>query len=90
MNDIRKDIELSRLRSSIEDDTVTMISLIISEADKKKLPIELHHDNMLTFLKNYDQMQDREKRLIAEGYPEKHTTQGSKVYSRLIKILTAR
>ena len=45
---------------------------------------------MLTFLKNYNQLQDREKRLMAEGFPEKHTTHGSKVYARLIKILTAR
>ena len=67
-----------------------MLSLLITEADKKKLPIELHQDNVLTFLNNYDQLQDREKRLIAEGYPEKHSTHGSKVYASLIKTLTAR
>ena len=35
-------------------------------------------------------MQDREKRLVAEGYPERHTSTGSKVYGRLIKIFTER
>ena len=35
-------------------------------------------------------MQDREKRIIADGYPEKHSTHGSKVYARLMKALTAR
>ena len=83
-------MELNRIRSVIEDDTVTMLGLLVTEADKKKLPIELNHESMLKFLVNYEQMQDREKRLMAEGYPERHTSKGSKMYARLIKIFTER
>ena len=78
------------MRTVIEDDTVTMLSMLITEADKKKLPIELNHESMLKLLINYEQMRDKEKRLIAEGFPEKHMNRGSKVYGRLIKIFAAR
>ena len=47
-----------------------MLSMLVTEADKKLLPIELNHDAMLKFLGDYEQVRDREKRLVAEGYPE--------------------
>ena len=88
--DVSRDIELNRMRAVIEDDTVTMLSLLVTEADKKKLPIELNHESMLKFLDKFEQMRDREMRLIGEGYPEKHARTGSKMYARLIKIFTDR
>lgn len=84
-SDLTKDIELMNLRDLIEQNTVTMLSMLVTEADKKKLPIELNHEAMLKFLGDYEQVRDREKRLMAEGYPEKHLNRGTQlVYGRLI------
>lgn len=69
---------------------MTMLSILIEEADKKQLPIALNHEQMLKFLVNFERLRERELRLIAEGFPEKHTCGGTQMYASLIKTLVER
>ena len=45
---------------------------------------------MHKFLQCYEQLRDREKLKISEGYQEKHLSKGKRVYGRLIKLFASR
>ena len=45
---------------------------------------------MHKFLLCYEQLRDREKSKISEGYQEKYLSKGKRVYGRLIKIFATR
>ena len=45
---------------------------------------------MHKFLLCYEQLREREKSKISEGYQEKYLSKGKRVYGRLIKIFASR
>lgn len=59
---------MSRSLASIEEGIVKMLSTMIVEADKKRLPLYFYDESFRKFNLQVKQLQAREKELVDEGY----------------------
>jgi len=47
-----------------------MLANLITEGDKKNMHLDLSVRDMRKFTTHYEQLHNREKKLVQEGYPE--------------------
>ena len=83
VGNIYLDDELRQAHDDIEQQALNLLSNIVTDGMSQKAE-ELDKDTLRSFLKSYEKMRESEKRMIAEGYDEKHFTKG-RMYARLLK-----
>ena len=67
-----------------------MLANLITEGDKKNMHLDLSVRDMRKFTTHYEQLHNREKKLIQEGYPEQHLGYAKSPYGTLIKVFVKR
>ena len=75
--DIAAEVELTRVRSLIEENVVNMLASVVSEGDKQKMPVFLGAQSISAFMASYTELRQCEKRLVNDGYPKKFLNKGS-------------
>ena len=75
---------------AIEENLIKMVSKLVTQGDQSGTPVEFSIPSMKKFLVCYEQLRNREKSMISDGFQEKLLNKGRKLYGPLIKAFATR
>jgi hypothetical protein len=81
---------LTQAKAVVEENIVNMLSSIIKEGEKRKKAIHLEMASLRDFFESCELLRKCEKKLIAEGFQDKHFEKQRNHYQELIKLFAQR